>query len=120
MPDADNTPHTSVFIADLNGEHDATVRMWDGDDYWDVTHYDIMETYKVLLDEYNSKLQGKYGYPISRDGKGMGVHLESYEDNGNRMFYYTSQRYGESDAYDTIEKAYEEACIYLDGVGELW
>lgn len=113
MPDANNTPHTRVFIADLNGEHDAIVRMWDGDDYWDVTYYDIMETYKVLLDEYNSKLQEKYG-------KGIGVHLESYNDNGNQMFYYTSQRYGESDAFDTIEKAYKEACIYLDGVGELW
>lgn len=42
-PDAYNTPHTRVFIADLDGEHDAIIRLWDGDDYWDVTYYDIVE-----------------------------------------------------------------------------
>ena len=42
-PDENNTPHTRVFIADLEGMHDAIVRMWDGDDYWDVTYYDIVE-----------------------------------------------------------------------------
>jgi hypothetical protein len=41
-PDIDNTPHNSVFIADLDGEHDAIIRMWDGDDYWDVSYYDIV------------------------------------------------------------------------------
>lgn len=42
-PDAYNTPHTRVFIADLDGDHDAIIRLWDGDDYWDVTYYDIVE-----------------------------------------------------------------------------
>ena len=42
-PDVDNTPHTRVFIADLNGEHDAIIRLWDGEDYFDVTYYDIVE-----------------------------------------------------------------------------
>ena len=41
-PDANNTPHTRVFIADLDGDHDAIIRMWDGDDYWDVSYYDIV------------------------------------------------------------------------------
>ena len=41
-PDVNNTPHTRVFIADLDGEHDAIIRMWDGDDYWDVSYYDIV------------------------------------------------------------------------------
>ena len=52
-PDVNNTPHTRVFIADLNGEHDAIIRMWDGDDYWDVSYYDIK---KVLeTDTHNTK-----------------------------------------------------------------
>lgn len=41
-PDADNTPHNRVFIADLDGEHDAIIRMWDGEDYYDVSYYDII------------------------------------------------------------------------------
>ena len=48
QPDAYNTPHTKVFIADLDGDHDAIVRLWDGEDYWDVSYYDIEET--VILD----------------------------------------------------------------------
>lgn len=43
QPDAYNTPHTRVFIADLDGEHDAIIRLWDGEDYWDITYYDIVE-----------------------------------------------------------------------------
>lgn len=43
QPDENNTPHTRVFIADLDGEHDAIIRMWDGDDYWDVSYYDIVK-----------------------------------------------------------------------------
>lgn len=42
-PDAYNTPHTRVFIADLDGDHDAVIRLWDGEDYCDVTYYDIVE-----------------------------------------------------------------------------
>ena len=42
-PDENNTPHTAVFIADLDGEHDAIIRLWDGDDYRDVSYYDIYE-----------------------------------------------------------------------------
>lgn len=49
QPDAYNTPHTRVFIADLDGDHDAIVRLWDGDDYWDVSYYDIKET--IILNE---------------------------------------------------------------------
>ena len=47
-PDENNTPHTAVFIADLDGEHDAIIRLWDGDDYRDVSYYDI---YEVSTDE---------------------------------------------------------------------
>ena len=43
QPDAYNTPPTRVFVADLDGEHDAIIRLWDGDDYWDVSYYDIVE-----------------------------------------------------------------------------
>lgn len=43
-PDENNTPHTRVFLADLDGDHDAIIRMWDGDDYMNVTVYDIVES----------------------------------------------------------------------------
>lgn len=67
-----------------------------------------------MLEKYNSMLKERYGQKIT-------VQIKSYiEDDGSEWYYYTSRRYGDSDAYDTIEKAYEEADIYLCGVGELW
>lgn len=41
QPDAYNTPRTQVYIADLNGGHSAIIRLWDGDQSWDITYYDI-------------------------------------------------------------------------------
>jgi hypothetical protein len=67
-----------------------------------------------MLDKYNAMLKEEYGEYIT-------VKIKSYiEDDGSEWYYYTSNKYGDSDAYETIEKAYKEAGIYLCGAGEMW
>lgn len=71
------------------------------------------ERFKTV-DECNEELRNTYGKYIS-------VEVKSYvEDDGSIWYYYTSAKYGDSDAYETIEEAYENANDYLNGVGELW
>ena len=54
-------------------------------------------------------------------GKDITVQIKSYvEDDDSIWYYYASARYGDSDAYETLEAAYENANDYLNGVGELW
>ena len=56
-----------------------------------------------------------------RHGKNITVQIKSYvEDDDSIWYYYTSSKYGDSDAYETLEEAYENANDYLNGVGELW
>lgn len=120
QPDAYNTPHTRVFIADLNGEHDAIIRLWDGDDYWDVSYYDIVE---VEADTDENDELAKYNAMLRKThGKNITVEIKSYiEDDDSVRYYYTTARYGDSDdTWDTAEGAYKEANSYLHGVGELW
>ena len=113
-PDAYNTPHTRVFIADLDGEHDAIIRLWDGEDYWDVSYYDIEEVIETELDKYNAMLREKYGRDIT-------VEIKSYVEDDDSIRYYFVASFGESDdTWDTAEEAYKEADCYLRGVGELW
>lgn len=67
----------------------------------------------TILCEYNQKLKDEYG--------DVTVEIKSYiEDDGSTYYYYTSARYGDSDAFETIEEAYSDACIYLSYAGELW
>ena len=68
-----------------------------------------------MLDKYNAMLKEEYGKDIT-------VKLTSYiEDDGSEWYRYTSARYGDSDnAFETIEEAYSDACLYLSYVGELW
>lgn len=67
-----------------------------------------------MLEKYNAMLREIYGENIT-------VKIKSYiEDDGNEYYYYTSKKYGDSDAYETVEEAYKEADIYLRGIGELW
>lgn len=67
----------------------------------------------AILCEYNKRLKDEYG--------DVTVELKSYiEDDGSTYYYYTSARYGDSDAFETIDEAYSDACIYLSYVGELW
>ena len=67
-----------------------------------------------MLYEYNQMLKEEYGENIT-------VEIKSYiEDDGTILYYYTSIRYGDRDAFETIEEAYKDACIYLSYVGELW
>lgn len=69
---------------------------------------------KVIIDKYNFMLKKRYG-------KNITVEIKSYiDDDKNIQYYYTSARYDNSDVYETIEEAYDKACIYLDGMGELW
>lgn len=67
-----------------------------------------------MIKKYNAMLKEVHG-------KNITVQIKSYiEDDGSEWFYYTSKKYGNSDAYKTIEEAYKEADIYLKGIGELW
>jgi hypothetical protein len=86
------------------------------DDITKLTEYKVVRVGESgpLLRKYNSMLREKYGEDIT-------VKIKSYtEDDGSEWYYYTSRRYGDSDAYETIEEAYKEADCYLDGVGVLW
>lgn len=88
-PDENNTPHTAVFIADLDGEHDAIIRLWDGDDYRDVSYYDI---YEVSTDE---ETYFKYrGFWILKEGS-----------------YFTIEQYDTSLARTEI---LEDAFLWID------
>ena len=88
-PDENNTPHTAVFIADLDGEHDAIIRLWDGDDYRDVSYYDI---YEVSTDE---ETYYKYrGFWILKEGS-----------------YFTIEQYDTSLARTEI---LEDAFLWID------
>ena len=49
-PGENSTPVRGVFIADLNGEHDAIIRLWEGQDYRIVMHFDIEEIQKPKQD----------------------------------------------------------------------
>lgn len=68
-----------------------------------------------MLDKYNAMLREEYGEDIT-------VILKSYiEDDDSERYYYTTARYGDSEnAFETIEEAYSDACLYLSYVGELW
>lgn len=67
-----------------------------------------------MLEKYNLMLKADFGENIT-------VQIKSYiEDDGSEWYYYTSSRYGDSDAYETAEEAYAAAAIYLSYVGELW
>lgn len=67
-----------------------------------------------MLDKYNAMLKEKYGKDIT-------VKLISYiEDDGSEWYSYTSARYEDSNnAFETIEEAYSDACLYLSYVGEV-
>ena len=68
----------------------------------------------MSLYKYNEMLKKDYGQDIT-------VQIKSYvEDDGSVFYYYTSARYGDSDAYATIIEAYDAACLYLSYVGDLW
>lgn len=67
-----------------------------------------------LVDKYNAMLRERYGQNIT-------VEIKFYvEDDDSIWYYYTSAKYGDSDAYETAEVAYENADDFLDGVGEIY
>ena len=110
----DDTFPERRFIATTSGEtYDVSVWAWDGPDYRPVSCYKVM-TIDELVEFFNAKLRSIHGQDIT-------VQIHSYEeDDGSIWFYYTSVKYGESDAYTTASAAYDEANTYLYGVGDLW
>lgn len=68
-------------------------------------------TVKELLNKYNSMLKEKHGQRIT-------VRIKKVPRENK--YYFTSRKYGESVAFDTIKEAYKEADCYLHGVGEWW
>ena len=68
----------------------------------------------MTIEQCNEKLRNDYGQNIS-------VQVKScIEDDGSVWYYYTTARYGDIAAFETIEKAYDAACLYLSYVGDLW
>ena len=62
---------------------------------------------KYKLNKYNSLLKEKHGEEIT-------VQIKDYiEDNDGIRYYWTSAKFGDSDAYDTVEEAYVVADGYL-------
>lgn len=68
-----------------------------------------------MIEKYNAMLREEYGEDIT-------VEIKSeIDDDGSKYYYYTSARYGDSDnTFESIEEAYDDACIYLSYVEELW
>ena len=67
-----------------------------------------------MLCKYNKMLK-------ERHGKNITVEIKSYvEDDDSIWYYYTSARYGDSDGFQTVKEAYDDADLYLSYVGELW
>ena len=68
----------------------------------------------MTIEQCNEKLRNDYGQNII-------VQIKTYiEDDNSMWYYYTSAKYGDSDAFETIKEAYDAACLYLSYVGELW
>ena len=66
------------------------------------------------LKQCNEELKNRHGHTLT-------LRVKSYiEDDGSKRYYYNSTKYEDSDAYETIEEAFEEANDYLNGIGELW
>ena len=61
-----------------------------------------------MLQKYNDMLKQEYGDTIT-------VELVSYvEDDDSVLYTYTSQNYGnDHPAFETIEEAYNDVCMYL-------
>ena len=71
----------------------------------------IVMVTKEMLDKYNAMLREKHGQHIT-----VKIKKVSKQDK----YYFSYRKYGNSDAFNTIEEAYEEANCYLRGVGEWW
>lgn len=110
----DDTFPERRFVATKEDEnYDIVVNAWDGPDYRPVTCYKVMSITE-LLEFFDAKLRKTFGENIT-------VQLHAYEeDDGSIWFYYTSAKYGESDAYVTASEAYDMASNYLNGVGEIY
>ena len=111
--DGDTFPERRFISTMEDEEHDVVVNAWDGPDYRPVTCYDVLAQ-TTLLKKLNKMLKETHG-------KHIAVKIEHYiKDDGRTMYYYTSAKYGNSDAYSRAVDAYYGADKYLRGVGEIW
>lgn len=107
-----DTPITKVYGVTPEGDNGVTVYVLyvGNDSATKLTGYQIVPYSDYLIQEYNNELSERYGSDIT-------VKIKSrIEDDGSIWFYYTSARHGDSDAYETIEQAYEMANDYLTNV----
>lgn len=108
----DDNPIVRVYTVVPDGDNSVTVYT----NYTDnakrvmLTEYQIAPYSEYQRQAYNDKIIEKYG-------PGTTVEIKSYiEDDDSIWFYYTSNRCGDSDAYESIEQAYEMANDYLDNI----
>lgn len=59
------------------------------------------------IEKYNKMLKEEYGENITVEIK------SNTDDDGSEYYYYISAYKGDSDDFETIEDAYNDACIYL-------
>ncbi len=60
------------------------------------------------IDKYNKMLKKEYGEEIT-------VEIKSYtDDDGSKVYYFSSILNGDSDGFETIREAYDYACMYLE------
>lgn len=114
----DETEETSLFLLPKEYEdkdkNNELMRTGNADSigYW-VYQSAVKEIKPDMSEKYNAMLREKYGESIA-------VKIKSYTEDDSIWYYYTSAKYGDSNAYKTIEEAYKEADTYLCGVSELW
>lgn len=107
-----DTPITRVYGVTPDGNNGVTVYVFyvGNDSTTKLTEYQIAPYSEYQIQVYNDKLLERYGPSIT-------VKIKSYiEDDGSIWFYYTSSKCGDSDAYETIEQAYESANDYLNDI----
>ena len=107
-----DNPIVRVYTVVSDGDNGVTVYV----NYTDnanramLTEYQIAPYSEYQRQIYNDKLIERYGPSIT-------VEIKSYiEDDGSIWFYYTSNRRGDSDVYETVEQAYEMANDYLGNI----
>lgn len=60
------------------------------------------------IDKYNKMLKEEYGGDII-------VKIKNYiEDDGSKVYYFSSALNGDSEGFETVREAYDYACMYLE------
>ena len=60
------------------------------------------------IKKYNDMLKKEYGEDIT-------VKIKNYiEDDGSKVYYFSSVLNGDSESFETVREAYDYACMYLE------